>query len=287
MTNLDVGIRSRSKQDRFPPDCPYVMFQDMLQHKMLLYPNQGYKPLRLKMKMFRTNKSAGVVVVEYAMPPAKFKVGSGEVQIYDVDGRGGRLFKNEFGGAGSNQEVQFRGSLVWESANLSVVGDSNLVAGNKITIANIDTWYFFNLLATGVGVDFLRWPTFRVRRSFDTAVSAEVLGVGTGAKTHFEVTAAKVPICPGSVRISFTDSVGAKVDKIVDNGRGILACIPPDLLLDPNLKSTIDYKTGAIVLDFDAAHIPTATNITIDYEYDSAGIADESEYGVEWDIEEF
>ena len=83
------------------------------------------------------------------------------------------------------------------------------------------------------------------------------------------------------------DAVGVKTDKIVDNGRGFLACVPSDVLLDPDLPNTVDYKTGAIVLNFDAAHTPTATNITADYEYDSSGIADESEYGVEWGIEEF
>lgn len=266
------------KLDRLPPNQPYVAFMEMFHKEALLYPNGGYNPLRLRLRLMKKNLDEGVLAVEYSPPPADFQIGGASISAYEVEGFGGRTFRSD---PTAGHTSQLRGGLPWASSGFTVLGDAGVVSGNVITLSNLGSDIALGIISSSGIVEN---PIFRVRRKFDTVIAAEVLGVGTGAQTSFSFTTAQKPICPCSVMISFTDGGGAKVDLIRDDGRGRLVSLPPAMLLSESLPSTINYATGEIVLEFSSSHIPTAANITADYEYMLAGVPDIAEYDVKWSI---
>lgn len=91
------------------------------------------------------------------------------------------------------------------------------------------------------------------------AVTAEDSGeTPDGTETHFEFSLTNVPVSPTTVTVTATVST-TPVD-ITDDGGGSLADT------GATISGTIDYETGAIVLDFTTAPDASST-ITTDYTY--------------------
>lgn len=92
-------------------------------------------------------------------------------------------------------------------------------------------------------------------------VTAEVVGVGTGALKNFTHVAAAAPIEPGTVVI--TDGV----ETFSDDGSGRLTG-------SAGGTGTVNYKTGAIAVAFNA-NVVNAVNVTAAYATTPAGVLDE------------
>jgi len=88
-----------------------------------------------------------------------------------------------------------------------------------------------------------------------TPVASEIIGVGNGSQTVFNLTTDNTPIERGT----FAFTAGAVA--ATDNGNGTIAA--------PGVSGTIKYKTGQIKLTFDSA-VANATNIVAAYDYRSA-----------------
>lgn len=93
-------------------------------------------------------------------------------------------------------------------------------------------------------------------------VSAEAIGAGDGADTTFSAVLAKHPVEPGSVAIS------DGVEDFTDDGLGRLAG-------GAGGTGTINYKTGAVAVEFHAAPANGA-GVTADYARQFHGVLDEA-----------
>lgn len=268
------------QKDILAPNKPYVAFVELYDKEKRLYPNAGFNPIFLRLSAKRLNLADTVLVVEASPPPQEFSFRGIKFIMHELESRGGRVLTGDLV-TGKTQYGYVTG-LPWTTADITLVGDPGVVAGNKITLSSISSEAMVLIKAT---TSVLKHYLFRVRRAHDTQVTAEVLGVGTGALTLFSFTTANGFICPGSVKINFTDSGGAKVGLIREDGGGRLVTLAPDPLLGESVQSTINYETGKIEIQFSVDHIPTATNITIDYEYASGGVADQSDCRVDWRAE--
>jgi len=271
------AIDTYIQQSILTRDYPSNTFRELYLKRENLATLVGFAPLRLRIRLReKTLDSGGVLQFERSDPPPKFNISGAQVNTYEVDGEGGHIHHYE--PANSIDEADIIAGLPWVSTNLIIIGSMGTVSGTKITLKTEQSM-----------VDLVVWPSatplvdnfYRLRRKFDTAVAGEVIGAGTGTKRDFTATLANAPICPGSVKINFTDSVGLKTALIRDNGKGRLTTLPPDVLLSRGC--TINYTTGEVVLLFAANHAPAnATNITIDYEYASVGV-DGAIYDIEWE----
>jgi hypothetical protein len=261
------------QQDVFSADLPCIVFRQMFHKERLLYAAVGYMPLLVNLQMQGKTLASGLLKLERSEPPALF-TGLG-ITAYEIEGAGGTLL--EWHGATQTQRTVI-GGLDWRTDNLVVVSDPGRVSGVDINMPAVPGEVHMLVRANTA---ILKNNLFRLRRRYDTVETAEVLGVGNASDTSFSFTTAEKPICPCSVKINFIDAVGAKVGLIRDNGKGELTTLPPNVLLESG--STINYKTGAIQLEFDPAHTPTATNITCDYEWSSTGVEDKAYYRVNWE----
>jgi hypothetical protein len=276
MLTVDPTSAILEQQDRLSPERPYVTFMKLFEHECRLYPDGGFNPMWIRTFMLNKNLASSILALEMAYPPDFTHLGV-SFPSYELEGRGGRVFHNPT----KDVEGELLTGLPWVATGFTVIGDPAIVSSNKITLVHKTAEAFFFVKATST---ILQSPLFRLRRSYPNSVAAEVLGIGTGTETHFTATAINLPICPSSIKISFTDGVGVKTDLIRDNGTGRLVTLPPNGLLSPTLPSTIDYLTGAIVLNFSASHIPIAANITMAYEHNGGDPADVAEYRIDWRI---
>lgn len=268
------------QRDILAPNKPYVAFVELYDKEKRLYPAAGFNPIVLRLSAKRLNLADTVLAVEASPPPQEFSFRGIKFVMHELESRGGRVFTGDLTTGKVNQG--YVTGLPWSAAGLTLVGDPGVVSGNKITLSSISSEIVVFLRATTV---LLKHYLFRVRRTHDTPITAEVLGVGTGALVLFSFTTVNKFICPGSVKINFTDSGGAKAGLIRDDGGGRLVTLAPDPLLGESVQSTINYETGKIEIQFSADHVPTATNITVDYEYASGGVADQSDCRVDWRAE--
>jgi hypothetical protein len=245
-----------------------------------LYSNVGFNPIFLRLSAKRLNLADTVLAIEVSPPPQEFSFRGIKFIMHELESRGGRVFTGDLTTGKVN--AGYVTGLPWSAAGITLVGDPGVVASNKVTLSSVSSEVVVLIKATAAT---LKSYLFRVRRTHDTPITAEVLGVGTGALVLFSFTTVNKFICPGSVKINFTDSGGAKVGLIRDDGGGRLVTLAPDPLLGESVESTINYETGEIAIQFSADHVPTATNITVDYEYASGGVADQSDCRVDWRAE--
>ena len=247
-----------------------AFFPGLNYHNMPLLAIAGYKPIKVKLAVYR----AGVaprLIVEYADGLQRYS----KWGVVFIKQR--RIFYQKE----ESIEGEFRGEHKWLPSGFTLVGDTGIITGNELVFQSEKAQVNFDIRATTA---LLRNPLFRIRRAGQTKIAAEALGVGNGTLTGFSFQMAKFPVYPGSVRISFSDSSGVRVDEIVDDMEGHLCSVPPDLLLSGISGSTIDYKNGKININFNADYIPAAAAITIDYEY-PVGKEDDSEYRIDWSYE--
>jgi len=100
-------------------------------------------------------------------------------------------------------------------------------------------------------------------KKFAAASNAVNESVGTGDNTlvNFSVTLANKPVVPGSVLVKWTDGTAKTA---TDNGKGVLTGAGL-------VSGTINYLTGALVLDFTGGAPDNATAITCSYSYALVG----------------
>lgn len=253
---------------------PYALFSGMFHKGVELFPDIGFQPLLVTAKLRRKSLAAGGrLKLERAEPPEKY---TGLDVVYETEGFGGKLLRYD----PVNQLKKSFASLPWRDDKMAILADATLVAGTVITIPQ--EMVEAQLVVRATAGNRLRSNLFRLRRAYDTQVTAEVIGTGNGTQVEFTATLAQKPICPSSLKVTFTDSGGVKTDLVRDTGKGKFATLPPNVLVEE--ETYINYTTGDIKLTFTSDHVPAAaSNITIDYEYSSEGIHDEGFYELVWE----
>src|SRR3990172_8685959 len=186
-------------------------------------------------------------------------------------------------GANATAHYNAKCGAEWDGSTLVLEGDPNIVTLNEINLQTI-------LAKAEVGIravdDITKSPILRLRRSYDTAVIDEDVGDGDDTTQTFTFTLANAPICPSSVKVTFEDATAVYTHKIRDDGHGKFVTLPPTVLTNEKIASTINYQTGVCVLSFSGAHIPKlATDILVSYEYSASGIPDKTEYKVNWSLD--
>ncbi len=266
-------IEKLYKQTRLPTNQPYSIFSDMFQKEKMLFPVVGFEPLIVTAKLIRaTIPSGGRLKLERAAPPIPF-TDSGMV-AYETEGIGGKLL--QWDSTAQKNRKSFAG-LTWLDTLMVLVGDTSLISGTIITIPKEQVEASFIIYASGS--NFLKENLFRLRRVYDTLISAEILGASDGSTVVFSKKLTKLP-CPCSIKVTFEDAGGAKTDLVRDNGLGKFTTLTPDVLIEE--ETSINYATGEVVVRFVADHVPTVGNVTIAYEHSSEG-EDRGQYDVTWE----
>jgi hypothetical protein len=240
----------------------------------------------MRLNLLRTDLAVARLAVEYALPES-FVYKGVTFENFAIDGDGGNFndyeIKAAFGALVEGKTKGY-GALNWKATGFTLTGPtSQISSGNKIALNGPCAKSDFTIIASSTD---LKYPLFRLRRAYNTPVAAEIIGIGNGVLKTFAVALAHAPVCPLSLHITFTDAGGLKTARIVDTGKGILASTAPDILLDPQKLSYIDYLTGKGELNFVTGHVPTAVNMTAKYEYASDGKEDQASYAVIWELEE-
>jgi hypothetical protein len=264
------------RQTFFPANVPNIVFPNMYYKGDKLYTlTSGFSPLKLRLQLQTSDTGTGSLIFQRA-EVADFYYRGVYFKSHELGGYGGLIANYE-----TKAELSGLGGLWWTGSGITLLGATGVVSSNTITLSAVNGYADVIVHATSALLDS---PVFRLLRKYDTSAVGEVLDVGDGSTTHFEVTAANGVICPSSVQISFTDSGGAKAARIRDNGHGRLVTTPPEVVLAVDLPSTINYETGEIVLNFHADHIPTATNITMTYQH-MTGALENCVFKVHWQKE--
>lgn len=287
-----AGARMLAKQDKFSSPDTSVDFVDMfLEHKWL-ETAAIFRPVMLDIKYLRGVKLTGTVVLEQAIPQ-KFSYLGAEFLLIDGDRSAAKMIHldtyHETVPVLSPFERQAMtetpGGQEWLESGLALTGPTGIVSGQRIVLNGPNSKARIFIVASPTT---LRSPIFRLRRGATAQVDTSV-GIGDGTTKDFTISLSRTPICPKSVKVTFTDAVGLNADALRDSGDGKIVSIPPEFFneLTHGIHSAIDYATGDLILHFNANHIPAAgSDIVVAYEYFADGIRDETEYEVCWEFDE-
>lgn len=283
-----VGSRMLGKSDKFHAKDSSVGFVDLFLEKMYLEAANAYRPISLEVSYLRGKKARSILVLESAIPD-KMEISKAKSYFIDAESGTPKLIHLETISVIPPFEKQAgavaAGGQFWEETGLSLSGPTGVVSGQRILLNGPVSRAKIIVIANPSP---LRHPIFRVRRGGD-ATQTDTIGTGDGTSRDFLFTLTRVPVVPKSIKITFTDSVGVKTAMIRDSGEGYLVSTPTEFLLEltHGVRSMVNYDTGDIEVHFNPAHIPAiGTNIDAVYEYQTDGVKDETEYIVDWNIEE-
>jgi hypothetical protein len=281
-------VHSSSEEGRLGANIPQVVFTQLWEKGLVLHPIVGFRPIRINIQPAESNRFPCYVRCESALPPFFYKYDTKELEIRNFDKGLGTLVQKRTASSTSYKDIPILHAVqvcAWNGSDISILGDAGLLVGNRLKLPC--AYSTTTLIIYASGSKPLKTPVLKIRRAYDSDIIDEVLGIGDGTKTEFNFSLANAPICPSSIKITFTGSSDTYLDGIRDNGYGKFGSVPTEFFALNDKESLIDYRTGKGVLHFSPDFVPkNGTNILVSYEYASDGKEDQSSISVNWDYEQ-
>ena len=210
------------------------------------------------------------------------EVGKGLDKLYEADVVKGRatalILENQEAHLSKLTETQISNSFSTTPENvLRVVrlGYPNSVRGELFLEWAMETArdsiYYLSPVYASSKRGAIQGDIFHESASFRYAseIEEDVIGSGDGSTTTFGTTLANTPIRPYTVRLYLDNAPYA-----VDDGNGNII----GDLLDTSLENSVDYNTGAVVLNFETPPA-SGVEITVQSNYDSEVASNYDEIG--------